>query len=426
MIKADNAPNEVALHMPTTGPRPPTPRYAAMQARIIAAAVAEINAQGVRGMSIAGVAQRLGLGPTGIIYYFRSKEDLAAAALLKAIEQHDGLIAASEAAPPGDARVQAFICGYFACRRRIADGTQEDVAYFNDVRALNRSDVNVAYLAMYRRGRRLVASAHDHDNDCATTAARNCRAVLLHAQVFWILGWLHRWEPQDYDRVGRRMADLVTGGLLPDLAPLPATPWPHLPTFAPAAVQAGDDDPAAEAFLLAATQLINEEGYHGASIERIAGRLNLTKGAFYHRNATKDDLVVACFQRSFTIMWGAIRAAENGGGSGAQVLIALVSALVTLQISGTPLLRTSAFSSVPETIRWGMLIKLNRITLRFSSILSDGIADGSLRPVDVAIAAELVMAAVNAASELPFWTPGITQQTAVTHYVQPLFMGMRR
>ena len=53
------------------------------------------------------------------------------------------------------------------------------------------------------------------------------------------------------------------------------------------------------AFLLAATRLINELGYRGASVQRIASELNVTKGSFYHHLDAKDDLVAACYRRSF-------------------------------------------------------------------------------------------------------------------------------
>ncbi len=59
---------------------------------------------------------------------------------------------------------------------------------------------------------------------------------------------------------------------------------------------------AQETFLIAATRLINERGYRGASVEKISERLNVTKGSFYYHHDTKDDLVVACFKRSFDTM----------------------------------------------------------------------------------------------------------------------------
>ena len=92
---------------------------------------------------------------------------------------------------------------------------------------------------------------------------------------------------------------------------------PAAPGHAPDA-GSPEDGPTAtsssELFLRAATGLINAEGYHGASVERISSKLNVSKGAFYHHNETKDELVVACFQRTFDIMWRAIHAAERAGG----------------------------------------------------------------------------------------------------------------
>jgi AcrR family transcriptional regulator len=49
-------------------------------------------------------------------------------------------------------------------------------------------------------------------------------------------------------------------------------------------------------FLRMATLTINQRGYKGASVHRIASGLNVTKGSFYHHNEAKDDLVLACFE----------------------------------------------------------------------------------------------------------------------------------
>jgi AcrR family transcriptional regulator len=180
-----------------------------------------------------------------------------------------------------------------------------------------------------------------------------------------------------------------------------------------------------ELFLRAATQLINAEGYHGASVERISASLNVSKGAFYHHNETKDELVAACFQRTFDLMWRAIRAAEEAGGSGLEVLVSAAAALIEHQTSGgAPLLRTSALTTVPESIQAGLIEKFDRISFRFASILCDGIGDGSVRPVDVNVAAQMITAAINAAAELHYWAPGLTPQTVAEHYARPLFEGL--
>ena len=53
---------------------------------IVRAAVEVLNAKGVRGMTLADVAARIDLVPTAVMYYFRKKEELAAACFHKAIE----------------------------------------------------------------------------------------------------------------------------------------------------------------------------------------------------------------------------------------------------------------------------------------------------------------------------------------------------
>jgi AcrR family transcriptional regulator len=395
--------------------RAPTRRYEARRHAIVRSAVEELNRKGVRGMTLGDVAARLDLVPTGVIYYFRNKEDLAAAVFLKGLDVYEELIAASAGAPTPQARLSAFVHAYFAHARQVDQGEADPLPVFNDVRALNCAPVNTAYIDMFRRFRGLLAGP-----EVLPRLHRNARAHFLLSQMFWIIAWKHQVEPADYPRTADRMAALLTRGLIGA-----GSAWPQP---RPLELTRSDDPVAtasAEPFLRAATQLINAEGYHGASVERISAKLNVSKGAFYHHNQTKDELVVACFQRTFDIMWRAIHAAEQAGGSGLDVLVSTVAALIEHQMSGeAPLLRTSALTAVPEGLRPGLMERFDRVSYRFASILCDGIADGSIAPVDVNVASQMISAAINAAAELHHWTPGMEPPMAVSCYVRPLFEGL--
>ena len=397
-------------------PRPPTRKYEAKREAFVRAAVEELNRKGVRGMTLGDVAARLNLVPTGVIYYFKSKEELAAAAFLKGVNRFDNLIAAgAEAGEDEGSRVRGFVDAYFAFKAAVAAGEAEQLVVFNDVRALNWPAVNEAYVAMFRAARMLLSGP-----ERLPRLHRNARTHLLLSQMFWIVAWIGETELSDYPRAASRMAAILTGGIAAS-----GVAWP-----APKPLElsrAGDPDAetSPELFLRAATQLINEEGYHGASVERIAARLNFSKGAFYHHNETKDELVVACFERTFDTIWRAIHEAERVADNGLGVLVTVAAALIERQSDGAaPLLRTSALTTVPEAIRAGLLVKFNRLSGRFASIMCDGIADGSIRPVDVSIAAQMLTAAINAAAELQYWAPGLTADTVVDHYVRPLFEGL--
>lgn len=396
------------------GRRAPTRRFEAKRNAIVRSAVDEINRKGVRGMTLGDVAARLDLVPTAVIYYFKNKEELAGAAFLKGLEAYQDLIETSSHGPTDEARLSDFIRAYFRHARQVAEGQADPLPVFNDVRALHSQAVNAAYIDMFRRFRGLLAG-----REALPGSHGNARAHLLLSQVFWIVAWQYQVEPTDYDRTAERMAAILTHGVMRKGAHWPAPRPLDLARGGDAAVSSS------EMFLRAATSLINEEGYHGASVERISARLNVSKGAFYHHNETKDELVVACFERTFDTMWRAIHAAEQAGGTGLEVLVSAVSALIEHQMSGeAPLLRTSALTAVPETLRFGLMQRFNRLSYRFASILCDGGADGSCAPVDVNVASQMISSAINAAAELHYWTPGMAPGSVVQHYVRPIFEGL--
>ncbi len=397
--------------------RAPTQRYEKRKNAIVSSAVQVLNRKGVRGMTLADVAARIDLVPTGVIYYFKNKEELAAACFLDGIERFNDLAAVGEGGGDVRDRLARFLDAYFDYRRRMLLGEADPIAAFNDIRALNHPPVNAAYVAMFRKIRGLL---NGPETQGLSKAALGARTHLLISEVFWAVFWLYRHDPEDYGRVSQRVLSIVADGLA-----APGAVWAPvaLPPLNPEAE--GGAEASSELFLRAATQLINEQGYLGASVEKISARLNVTKGAFYHHNQTKDELVVACFERTFEVMRRAIRQAEQVSGSGFQILATAATALVEYQMTGNaPLLRATALTSAPEAIQPQLVAKFDRIADRFASLISDAIADGSVRPVDVNIGAQMLTAMINAAAELHHWAPGVTPQSVAALYVRPFFEGL--
>lgn len=395
------------------GGRTPSRRYMARRDAIIASAIREMNQHGVRGMTLGEVAARLDLVPTGVIYYFRNKEDLAAAAYERSIARMRDLAEAAAVHLSERERVSAFIRLFIDLRQRIELGEAEPLAVFNDVRALNCESVNAAYVGLFRAVRALLDR-----KDARSRADLNGRTHLLLNALTFVTAWIYTWRVEDYPRIGQRIASILLDGI-PGKGELPAgRPLNLLP--------GGDevDEGSAEHFLRAATQLINDEGYHGASVDRISSKLNVTKGAFYHYNATKDDLVVACFQRTFDVLWRAIDSAEAAGGDGLEVMTSLLHAVLELQVGPAPLLRTSALTTVPEEIRADLLFRLRQISIRLASMLCDGIADGSIRPLDTAITAQILTAGINGASELSWWQPGEPPESGARLFAEAMLRGV--
>jgi hypothetical protein len=84
----------------------------------------------------------------------------------------------------------------------------------------------------------------------------------------------------------------------------------------------------------------------------------------------------------------------------------------------------SALTAVPEPIRMQMVLQSARVSDRFASMISDGIAQGSIRPVDPFIAAQMLNATLNAAAELDFWVPGVKPKAAPAIFARPMLMGI--
>jgi AcrR family transcriptional regulator len=393
--------------------RPTTQRFEARKLAIVTSAVDVLNRKGIRGMTLGEVAATLDLVPTAVIYYFKSKEELAQACFLRAIERFNELLSIAETGDTVLERLRRLIAGFISFKSAVVAGNAEDIAVFNDVRALNSAPVNEAYIAMYLRVRSLLVGP---ETKRWTRLELNARTHLLISEIFWVVAWIYRHDPEHYPRIAERMASMIAAGIA-----APGIQWS--PSTLPS--PASEDAPAAhELFLRAATELINEEGYVGASVEKISARLNVSKGSFYHHHETKEELVIACFERTFEVVRTLIRRAEEVGGSGYQVLANAAAALVEYQMSGhTRLLRASALTSAPEAIQPQLLGEFDRISLRLASLISDGIADSSLRPVEPNIAAQRLTGMINAASELHHWARNVTAATAANSYVRPFFEG---
>jgi AcrR family transcriptional regulator len=396
-----------------------TRRFADKREAILDGAARLFNERGVRGGLLSDVAQQVGLATNSLTYYYRKKEDLAAACLLRSMDALGTAADAAARAPTLWARVQGFLDGYLGLLARIDDGQHPELIVFSDVLTLGppqHDTVAAAYTQMFRRVRALLGGA---DAPALGAAARNARAHLLLSTTTWARAWVRRYESTDYPRVAGRIGTLLLDGVCaPGHGPAPAT--------SPLALAAAlSDVDTRNAYLRAATRLVNEHGYHGASVDRIAAELQLTKGSFYHHHETKEELIAACFERTFAVVRAAQSAALDASGPGGGRLALACRALLDFQLSASgPLLRITAWTGLPEAIRSDMRRTMSRLGERFATLVIDGMADGSLRIVDPSVAAQVINGMINAVAEIERWVPGIDAGNAFELYARPLFTGL--
>jgi AcrR family transcriptional regulator len=397
-----------------------TDRFERKREAILDAATEILNRRGVKGLTLGVAAAAVDLSTTSVTYYFKRKDDLAAACILRGLASLMVMVETALTEPTPGTRLHSLLSLYFDRVRQAQLGEAPVLPSMGDIRALNqpqRGEVSATFMKLFRRLRQIFEAP---DLAWLSRGRRTARTHMLLEQLFWASFWLPKYDPEDYSRVRDRMYDVFTHGMAAEQS-----------VWAPKPIPVGQLAPrdrhemSRETFLLAATRLINSRGYRGASVDKISAELHVTKGSFYHHNEAKDDLVVACFERTFETMTRVQRLAMALPVDPWVQLISAAAALAEYQLSDHgPLLRTSALQALPETIRAEMIKQSDRVSERFGSMISDGIAAGSMRPVDPFIAAQMLNATLNAGAELDFWVPGVSQKAAPAVFARPLLMGI--
>lgn len=397
-----------------------TPRYVKKREVILQAAAQVFNKSGVSGATLSDVASQVGLSANSVTYYYKKKEDLVVACMLQTLRVMNDIIAVAAQSASIEERVRQFIRLYFVHLSRVQSGKAPEMMRLRDVQSLRSPHAEVifsAYRDMFRGVRRLLSNDVPQKQD---RDALNARAFHLMMQTVGAMGWGAVYDSDDYELIADHMSDVLIGGLALSRSEWGGDALDAKLTHVPEGVETAQD-----AFLRAATALINKKDYRGASVQEISASLSVTKGSFYHYNLNKEDLILACFERTFSVVRRMQTAALQAEGSGWSKLSALSRALVRYHMSEKgPLLRMNAWSELPEEVREGQRQTMERLEQRYSILLSQGMRDGSIRPVNQAVAAMMIRVMLDMATIVDHWVPSINAENSADLFVRPLFLGI--
>ncbi len=390
-----------------------TSRFEAKRTLILDTASALINERGVKGLSLGEVAERIGLGNTSVTYYFKRRDVLAAACFDRGLDLLEAQVGEAAALPDTRARIERLVALHFADLADSEQGAARPIARLSDMRATDdpmRGELVRRYYAIFRKARGFFDGGATEE----TRLLRLMRTHVMLETMHALPSWLDRYAGEEHDRIRKRLVELLCHGLVPggDAADAPATIAVETP-------------PAPDRFLDAATRLINERGYRGASVERIAAALDVTKGSFYHHLDAKDDLVLACFRHSIATIATAQQAALATDGDHRDQLATALAALVAVQLGeGTPLLRSTALVALPIELRREVLDRTNRLARRFAGMIIDGISEGSIAAIDPLVAGQVLLSALNVAYECRDIARRVPADRAVSLYLSTLLHGV--
>lgn len=399
-----------------TGDTLGTKRFQAKRNAILAAASDAINEQSAKGMTFADVARRVGLNTTSVTYYFKRKEDLAQACFEHTLEALQEMLDEALTRPTPEERVAHYVRLNIDRYARIQRRQERALATLSDLRAMEEPMLGrlmAGWRDVFRKARSLWGAEPESRQ---LKDLYGARAHVLLENTFWIPVWIERYDLDQYGRVETRLMDMFRHGIA-----MPGDVW--APTILD--IEHEEAEPGREAFLRAATRLTNELGYRGASVQRIASELNVTKGSFYHHLEAKDDLVIQCYRRSFDTIVETQQVGSVMAGTWWDRMTSVIATLLDLQFSErAPLLRTTALNGLPRTVRQAMIDRSNRVAGRYAGMLSDGIAEGTIRAVDPVITSQSIMSLQNAAFDMRKWATSMPRERAIAMYASTIVFGL--
>lgn len=366
-------------------------RYEQRRREIVEAASEILNQQGASALRLAQIADAVGLDLSSLNYYFSKKDLLVAACLERSVLWlEDATNRAASCGSPRE-RVASIISEHFDLEARQRRG-EPPLAFLSDLPSLieeSRRPLEEHMDGVMRDLGGFFEGLPPPNSIRKQTVAAN----ILASNIFWLPAWLTSRSEQEFPRLRRKFPETILNGfILAEGSPCKITDRAEQ-----------KDDPKSR-FLDAATLLINRHGYKGAKVELVAAELGVSTGSFYHHLRTKDELVTACFDRSFEIIEEALVTAEECPSKG-EALIAIAQSIGQYQlIAHAPLLRMASYQALPADLRATMVTRSKRLSNLIAGMIADGIGDGSVLPCDPMIASEVFLASVYGFSGLRAWS----------------------
>lgn len=150
------------------------------------------------------------------------------------------------------------------------------------------------------------------------------------------------------------------------------------------------------AVLRAAVRLFNLNGFHATSLDDVAKSLAVTKPTIYHYYASKDEVLFECVRLGLEGIRETAAEAAAQGGTGLDRLSTLINAyaLIKTQDFGICVSRTTDDQLRPASRAKFRALKRDIHDI-LETVVTDGMADGSIVPGDARLVAFTIAGSLN-------------------------------
>ena len=397
---------------------------------ILSGAAQLFNWQGSRATTLADIAGSMKLTKTCVYYYVKTKEDLIYQCYVSSCDMWlDQVQTANQLSGNGLEKVVALVKGHFYQYIDTLQGIGPHYAMLSEISALEQphaEDIKQRWSLIFAGCQQMVEQGIEEglieDLDPAVIVSG------IFSILQWFPVWLNRSHGANPEPVIQGVLDILLNGLSAQPHQFDDIQFPQLSSLP---LDSFDREHQSrikrEAFYRVGSIFFNQKGYKGTSLDEIASSLDVTKGAFYYHIKNKEELLYQCFNRTLDVESRLLNRAGDSQVSGLKKVELSLRYLFNIQFSEDgPLIRYRALPSLDEQHRKAILKASKNNSKILGTYMGEGLADGTLRRMDVDIAQNMLSGAVEASPDLANWMADIRLPEVSAAYFHLFINGLSR
>lgn len=154
------------------------------------------------------------------------------------------------------------------------------------------------------------------------------------------------------------------------------------------------------ALIRAAGRAFKAKGFHNTSLDEVAALLNLTKPSLYYHVSSKADLLYQCHDYALDLGEAAFQYGKEGRDGLDMLRRTLKKYMESMTHDFAAYSVLSDLNDMQPAHKRAILKRRREFDTRFRALVSEGIADGTIRQVDPMLTVAWFMGAINA---IPRW-----------------------